>query len=547
MKKNVILLLLCAGYTFSQTNGIISDEVFIPPDYFTFAPRVDVGESYTDPVFGTKIKRITNSRRFNRTMLGGYFANSEICYFNKDGSCFFAMADEQVNGKLESLPFLYDGLTGEKIKQLDGDDSMRNWNIRWALTGRYKKNGKYKTFDPVYHFYKFDGNEIRLYDVRTMNFTVIRRFSEYSYIGPGGGEGDISDDGRYWLLDGEDKELFVYDLVDDIKYPASDFDLGSLGSFGSKIGVDYAAISPRGNYIIVSWTTEPLLGSQFHGIEIYDKEWNYIRQVYPGLIHWELGTNAFGHEVMYTVASFGYDYYWAPWGVEEGDLVSIRLSDGHIRLLKKIPNWAHFCISSNNTITNNKYIYVSYDNQKDDPFRKWSQFWSEILEVPTDGSGIVRRLAHHRTRRVPGRGHKYSQADINVNRQGTRIFYRSTYGSEIGDVYLIDVGTRHAPGDHDPPDTPKNLDANSITETSQTITWDAPAPAPDGDEASYFRIYRNGELIRVTQNLTVMNDNLLMGASLFIRNLFHGRCGQCKFWSAGGRVFNAAAAARVLR
>ena len=437
-----ILISLAA---FAQSNGIISDEILKPWNYNGFLPPTPEGGSYIDHNFKTRISRVTNVSRFNQDLLGGYFSNSEICMFNIDGSYFIAIENENYQGELQLVTFLYDGQTGERLSVL-GTGSMRPWWIRWTLADHYTVNGQPVYFDPVYHFYKYEGNEIRLYDVRdTSTWVVLRQFSEYTSIGPAGGEGDISDDGRYWVLDGNEQELFVYDLIDDIKYPASTFDLGEMGAPNNTVGLDYAAISAGGDYVVAVWGSDAALDERYHGIEIYDKNWNFIHQIHPGKIHLEMGIDAFGDDVVYTAATYGFNDFFAARGVVPGDLISIRLADAQYRLLKHIPIWAHFNITACNSVTDGSYVYYSYGERSTNPDSLWAPFWSEIIEVPTDGSGAVRRLVHNRSHEISGKIMKYWQPDPLVNRQGTKILYRSTYAGEIGELYLFDVGSRNDP------------------------------------------------------------------------------------------------------
>ena len=418
----VVLLVVSLGTT-EESVGVVSDEIIIPPDLNTFNPPSGAGSSYIDPAFGTKITRVTDNSRFGEFVLGGYYGNSEICYFNKDGSYFIASENEDFDGSRLIATYLYNGHTGERIRLLGMyGTTVRPYWIRWALADRYTKDGETLTFDPIYHFYKYEDNEIRLYDVRDIdNYRVIRTFPEYGEIGPAGGEGDLSGDGRYWVLDGDAKEMFVYDLIDDIKYPASTFDLGSLGSKGGNVGVDYAAISPSGEYVVVSWGTDPGVNKQYAGIEMYDKNWNYIRQLHPSIVHWGMGFDFYGDEVVYTVVTHDYPEVFSSIGATPGDIVSIRLSDGKQRLLLDVPMWAHMAISSCNYITNGDYIYVSYHNRSEDPNELWAPYWDEVFEVPTDGSQEARRFVHHRSHYVEGESMKYYQPDAMVNRQGTKI------------------------------------------------------------------------------------------------------------------------------
>ena len=494
--KFVLLLLMLPVYVIGGSNAIISDETIVPPNYHTFHPDLTVGSEYVDPVFGTKVTRLTNSSRFNDKVVGGYFANAEICYFNCDGSYFLALENEWEGSNYPLTTFLYSGVTGTRIKML-GRDNIRPYWIRWALADRYTKNGEYVTFDPVYHFYKYEGNEIRLYDVRDMEYVVLHKFTEYNMIGPAGGEGDISDDGRYWVLDGDGQEMFVYDLIDDIKYPASTFNAGSIGSKGSSVGVDYAAISPKGNYIIVAWGTDPGIG-RYRGIEVYDKNWNFKRQIFPGIIHWETGVDAYDEEVVYCAGTTRYPEFEALDGITTGDFVSIRLRDGYVRLLKRIPSWSHYSMSACNSVSNGDYLYVSVTaTRSDDPYTEWYPFWGEIIEVPTDGSGKVRRLLHHRSRLVDGRNSKFATPDANVSRQGDRIVFRSTYNTEYGDLFMFDIPPREGStvSDDTPPNPPINLSSSSLTSSSIELQWDIPEKASDGDLPVYYQVYRDNQKI----------------------------------------------------
>ncbi len=434
--------LFLPGVLTGEMNGLITDDVLFPPDYNNLAPPEQVGSTYDDPVFGTTIKRLTKCDDIAGDVLGGYFVNSEICYFNYNGSYFIAQENDTIDsptGEYLISTFLFDGQTGERLKYI-GRGSIRNWWIRWAISDHYTLNGETVYFDPVYHFYAYKLNEIRLYDVRDMSYVLLHTFDEYTGLNPAGGEGDLSDDGRFWVLSGDEQDLFVYDLVNDVKYPTTPFDIGNLGCHGGP-GVDYATMSPGGDYVIVAWGTTPALNEQYHGIEVYDKNWNYIRQLYPGIVHWEVGIDYFGNEVIYTAAGYDFTEIYEPYGITPSDLISINIKDGSMRLLKKIDKWAHLMFSSRN-MHSPEYAYVSYEDRYES-VGEWYPFWGEIIEVPTDGSQAVRRLLHHRAWKNGDEIDKYYQPDINVNRQGTKMMYRSNYINQIGDLYFFDIGERN--------------------------------------------------------------------------------------------------------
>ena len=496
---SLIFLTFGVVMLYAETIGIISDDIIRPVNYNTFNPPEKAGATYVDPAFGTKITRMTNTSRFNTFVLGGYFSNSEICFFNKDGSYFLAAENENFDGENLIGTYLYNGHTGERIKLLGQyGTELRPYWIRWALADRYTKNGRYITFDPNTHFYKYESNEIRLYNVRDLeNYQVVRKFDEYRKVDIAGGEGDLSHDGRYWVLDGDGKEMFVYDLIDDIKHPTSTFDLGSLGSKGAGVGVDYAAISPKGQYVVVSWGTEPGIGKRRAGIEVYDKRWRFIRQVHPSIVHWTAGVDAFGDEVLYSIVTHDYPQFFSQCGAKPGDLVSVRLSDGHQRLLKSIPSWAHMAFTACNSVTNGDYIYASYHARSEEPEKVWAPFWDEIIEIPTNGSQKVRRFLHHRSHYVPGKSMKYYQPDAVINRQGTKIVYRSTYNHGVGDLYMFDVESRSGEqvDDELSPNVAINFQAGDVTEHTVELMWEQPEKAADGDFPLYYELFRNDQKI----------------------------------------------------
>lgn len=425
-----------------QAQGIFSNGILRPPDYRTLKGPESAGQSYVDPVFGTVVTRMTDSGPWAKNGNGGEIANSEVAYFNADDSLFMISEYVRQEGRTPLSGVLYDGRTGRFVKSL-GSGTMRPWWCRWAVADRYRKGGGYVRFEPSRHFYKYEGNELRLYCVDDLSFVVLRKFSEYAAIGPAGGEGDLSLDGRYWLLDGDGRELFLYDLIDDRKCAVSAFDVGELGSRGARLGVDYAAVSALGEGLLVSWSYPPAV-RRFCGLELYDRQWGFVRQLHPELVHWVRGIDAFGEDVVYCSASFGVREFWERRGVKPGDYVSIRLRDGFVRRLIDMPAWAHHVSSAVSIKTNPNYVYVAYAARSADPSSSWQPYWGEILEVPTDGCGKLRRLVHHRTRELPGRSAKFTQPDFNINHAGTKIIFRSTFANDHADLYMFDLAPRQA-------------------------------------------------------------------------------------------------------
>lgn len=389
-----------------------STACILPPDYDTFAPPAEVGATYTDPVFGTVVTRVTVALEDRRT--AAEVTNSEPCYFNADGSLFIA-GDEWGKG------CLYDGRTGAVVQQLEGRE-FRPWNVRWSA-------------DPDY-MYQYVGNELRRVNARDLTHEVVHAFDEYTEIGPAGGEGDVDDACRYWLLDGNGTEMFVYDFEENEKGPVSPFPVDFKA-------IDYATVTSSGEYVVVLWRARSL--ERYNGIELYDRDWNFQRQLVPWCTHIEFGFDENGDEILVTAADYGFPEFTSAAGVNPGDIISVRLSDGHIRRLLTMPKWCHAMYSSCNSPTTPGYVYVSFTDRGFDPTETWFPYYGEIIEIPTDGSEQIRRLLHHRSRELEGMSQKATQPDFCVNRQGDVIFFKSNQGQTKTDLYMFQVPPRQGP------------------------------------------------------------------------------------------------------
>jgi hypothetical protein len=468
----------CTLTDLRQSNGSLP-----PPDYNTFIPP-NPGGSYCDPTFGTEVKRITGSTNAEVT-------NSEITYFNIDDSYFIATDN--------NISYLMDGNDGHKIKALGGG-GMRPWWIRWPRGNYYTLSGVKRTFDPAQHFYKYEGNEVRLYNIDTLAYVVLQKFSEYSEIGPAGGEGDLSKDGRYWLLDGTrvsdgKQELFVYDLLNNQKGIPAVFDLGDVG--GNEAGVDYATISPSGKYAVIAWhagPTDPFNGH--YGVEIFERgTWNFVRRVHPTRIHYELGYDVNGDEVFFACAgnsTADVQSFNIP-GLALGDVISVRLSDGVGKKLLDVPSyWGGLLGFADGQ---NRYIFIGTEPRSSSPEVQWYPYWGEILAAATDGSGKVVRFVHNRSTKVGSQSHKAYQPDFIVNNKGTKIVFKSTFGIAGTDLYMFDTDSGEVGAAPPPPvnNPPVAYDGTFSTTQGLSLNGKLNGSDPDGDPLTY-GIVVNGSL-----------------------------------------------------
>src|SRR3989338_10910434 len=70
MKVGPVFLLMVAGQTFAAIND---SNVYLPLGYRTMQPPAR-GSAYTDPAFGTSIKRISNAMSTDNADIGGKLA-----------------------------------------------------------------------------------------------------------------------------------------------------------------------------------------------------------------------------------------------------------------------------------------------------------------------------------------------------------------------------------------------------------------------------------------------------------------------------------------
>src|SRR5215470_17361728 len=245
--------------------------VYAPPDYLTFQPPV-VGGSYIDPVFGSPIKRLTNAMNMKRADSGGAMPfvgpeYSTMCPFNQDKSRLLLVHFSYFG--------LYDG-EGNFLKELPAIDASAE--PRWSRT------------DPNVFYYRH-GNQFRSYNVGTDASTTVHTFTEYSSVS-GMGESDISLDGNHFVLAGDNRYIFLYEISTDSKGAVLD---ASGHSF------DSLYVTPNNN-VTVTWLTNGN-GTRFTGIELFDRNMNFQRQLAHAGGHMDVTNDLNGDEVLLWVAS----------------------------------------------------------------------------------------------------------------------------------------------------------------------------------------------------------------------------------------------------
>jgi len=382
-----------------------------PADYTTFQPP-PARQSYEDLVFGTNIERLSDSMH---TPDAAYGDGRMVTTIGTEYSTMTPFNEDNTRLLLVYLSYfaLYDG-SGNFLMNLP-------FQINTSSEPRWSRR------DPNVLYYKY-GNQLRQYNVATRAISIVHTFSEYSAIS-GQFESDICFDGDHFVFVGDARYVFVYEISSDTK--SNVFDAG--GPF-----FDSVYITPDDN-VLITWFAHGTGRSQ--GIEMFDRNMNFLRQVARAGGHMDVTRDTNGDEVLVWMNAGD------PAPICNNGLVKIRLADATPTCLVTF-DWS---LSGHVSATDNSgWVFVeTYAPSDPIPPSGWFRYTNEIIQIKLDGTQI-RRLAHHRSR--PFNNYSY-QPRVSVSRDGRKLVYSSNYGlqaisgnpREYSDAYLIDVGVE-SPG-----------------------------------------------------------------------------------------------------
>jgi hypothetical protein len=358
-----------------------------PPQYETFQPPT-AGEWFTDPLFNTPIKRLTDEQNI-------YGWNGERAMFSADDQ-YFVIA---VNNPPKTLR-LFDGRTGDMIRDLSlslADTSI----VRWC-------------YDPQMLVYA-EGNKLKSYNVITDLETILAEFPEPIGDSTGrlcGGDGNDFDDAGEWLLLNMGDRMFAYNVRTGETGPEKDT---------SGFDVDYFTMSPSGQYIV---------GNSTGGKFLWNRDWTNERQLLAKNRHMDMGYLNGTDECLVS-------------RVDGGSFLAVRFSDGVQFEILRTDRWFSPMISAVGG-SNRQHVYLAMRSHGLDPSVEWYRYFGELVQVPlVTGSAQVRRLAHHRCR-VPEGGNSFAnQPEAWINHAGDRLFFRSNMDNYTADgkhdLYMIEI------------------------------------------------------------------------------------------------------------
>lgn len=406
----MLLAALCAGAAAQTYCGQPDDGlIHIAPNYMTLLPPPK-GGSYADPMYGCTITRLSNGPvQWNSAAHHDYSSVTPV----------------SVN---DSYILLRRGCCGYYVSDLKGNvvADMRLSNSaepRWSVTDSNT-------------FYYHTSNQLRAYNVLSRTSVLVKQFSQFTTInfaGKSDSKGDISDDGDHMMISDGGSNVFLYTISTDTMSPI--FNAGGTG-------YDYWDVTPNNN-VIVRWLTSGT--ARYQGIELYDSNMNFLRQVTPYGSHGDVGRDTNGDEVY--VLDSSPDKQTAcgnSAGVEK-----IRLSDSTRTCLLKFGWWnevLHIGVSSRAGIailsmTDNNNPGTAYSFTLPANWQSlWYKYANEIIMLRLDHT-LVQRLAHHRSIIA----YYWAQPRAAVSRDGRYIVYDSNFGQNITtvvdytDAYLINL------------------------------------------------------------------------------------------------------------
>lgn len=352
------------------------------------------------PGYGTKVMRITDPGAFGVSRRVNRHAYSKQQPWNSDGS--------RVMLHFQWPAVLIDGKGFGFLKTFDppGDPL-------WSRTEP----------DVIYGVLSDEAIFVR-YNVTSGAQTALRTFSGYSSIHIGGGEGNLSDDGRLVALIGQRAggvDIIVYDISANAVLSTGRFD-GLTGPHGA---INSATVSPSGKYVLLGVEK----GGTDRGWDVYDaRTMRFLRRlVHDQFSHADLGYTTAGEEVLLT-ASNG-----------KSAMVSIRLADGVQReeLSSGHMTWFNH-VSCRNTKRPGWCYISSYDEGNGQYMIR------QLFALKLDGSGTVQRFAPAIFADTPDDDEDYTRSPMGVpNQEGTLMLFASDWGNPSMaapiDAYVVGV------------------------------------------------------------------------------------------------------------
>jgi hypothetical protein len=368
-----------------------------------------------DPTFNTKVTRISDQTAFNSTKQYLRHDYSRHQVWNSDGTLLLLDYGD--------YPwYLVDGVTYKLIRPV-----YLPFYSLWSHSNPKIVYGTYAV--PGYQRTQLVSCNIDTCNSNTPSMlTVIHDFRDegFSFISIGQNNGNLSNDDRYAPIVGL-KEGRTYVMVFDMVNRAifSTLDLGDLAGY-----MPVALMSQSGNYVVIEF------GSNLNtrGIEVYDRNLAFQRNILKGVSHADVGYDIYGNEV-WVGAIF----------TDPGKLLVARRLDGggEYILTNDAPGWRSSGHVSCRNVLRPGWCYMSDDGELTNILGYDEVFAMKIGPEKIGMTAVTYRFAHLHHTAIPTCG--YACAPMAVpSPNGSKVLFASDWnGGPSAPVYsyVVEMAT----------------------------------------------------------------------------------------------------------
>jgi hypothetical protein len=358
--------------------------------------NIEKGESYIDPIFNTKITRITDA---TKTLDPGYGDTRNVINIVPEYPtiCAFDPSDSY---------FILQHFSNYGLYKADGTYVKHLSFIAASFEPRWYSNN-------ILLF--IVNNEIRAYYINEDKIEAWYTFKEYSKISAKG-EGDISDSGHLITLVGDEREVFLFDLLNKKKSPGLHLEgFDQLYTLVGRVLVGYYKRN---------------LPHRYHGIEMFDKDMNFIGQLTMSIGHMDIYRPPTGNielaSIIWASAAEVKDNYNA------NDITKVYI-DGKREILINF-DWS---LAQHVSCRNGRTAISTYAPRGAKP-NDWKLYTDEVVLVEADKT--IKRVCHHLSKPIDD--YVYTPKIV-LNRKATKALLSSNMGRQpwvnYADTYMIDL------------------------------------------------------------------------------------------------------------
>ncbi len=362
------------------------------------------GESYIDPDFGCKIKRLTDASAEGVESLTHLY--SSVNPFNADSRYIIIQRP--------------DGIMS--IRDLDGKiirDELYKYGIVPISDAVWSRT------DPnVMYFHNDPGNEVKSYNIATNEVTILYTYSDYNQITFGGGEGDISEDGDHLAILADRRYGAIFTISSRTTTKMVDLFQHALdthpGFSISQISINNIDITPNNQFYVMY---DPI--DRGFGLELWDSNMNYRYVIADFQAHADRARTAEGLDSVIVTNSADY----TPLLDCPNASVEITLGEnGPLERCLQPLAWDLAVHISSNNVGQDWCLVSTYNDSG-----KWPTYANELLKVSLTGQPTI-RLAHTRS----SNRDYISISRAAVSHDGKFILFDSDMAGSV-DTYLFEL------------------------------------------------------------------------------------------------------------